>query len=779
MPFDASYRRLSINTPLGENILVITNLDGVDELSKPFSYKLRMLSEDDAIPAEKLIGQNVSIVMLDPDDHPTHLNAYMRTFVNHGRGDRATVYTAEIVSWLWFLSRRTDCRIFQEMSVPQIVEDVFKHAHTPDFELSGLKGTYAKREYCVQYRETDFSFVSRLLEEEGIFYYFRHEPGKHVLVLGDDPAAYTECKDNKARYATGPSFAEVDDNITSWEHRYEFRSGRVALADFNFMTPEKPILSKERTTLKVPPASNCELYDYPGNFPDRGVGDQRVRRMMEAEEVDFDRVVGSSVCRSYGAGRKFTVDAHHLDSEKGRTYVATKVHHRVDVGSFVSGGDKPEGYSNNFEAIPATVPFRPARIAVKGVVRGPQTAIVVGPSGEEIYADEHGRVKVKFHWDRTPNVDEKSSCWIRVAQSWASKKWGALFTPRIGDEVIIDFIEGDPDRPIITGRVYNAINAPPYDPKSLKQISGVKSNTSKGGGGFNEIRFDDTKGQEQIFVHGEKNHDTRIKNDCFEWIGHDRHLIVKNNQTDHIEMDRQTKMDRDDVTEVGRDRHLKIAGKEAKGVDGSHSFTVKGDVIEVFKANQSTEITQNLYVKAMNVVIEALTGLTIKCGGSSVVVDPSGVTVTGPMVTIDGGLTKINSGPGSPAGTGTSGSLVPALASAAAMEADKADPGEVAAVKAREMETKTGKYGSTPPPQFKPKPPGDPDKPKSWIEIELLDEENEPVPGEKYRVTLPDGTTVAEGTLDNNGQARVSGIDPGNCKITFPNLDHSAWKRKA
>jgi type VI secretion system secreted protein VgrG len=346
-----------------------------------------------------------------------------------------------------------------------------------------------------------------------------------------------------------------------------------------------------------------------------------------------------------------------------------------------------------------------------------------------------------------------------------------MYIPRIGQEVIVEFLEGDPDQPIITGRVYNAQAMPPYDLPDNKTMSTLKSDSSKGSGGFNEIRFEDKKGDEQIFIHAEKNIDIRVKNDRFETVSNNRHLHVEKDKFEHVDNNRDEKVDADHKEEIGKDRHLKVVGKEAKEVGGSQSLTVKGDVIEVFKANHSEQTTQNYYLKAMGVVIEAMQGITLKCGGSSVVLDPASVTVKGGMVTIDGGMTKINSGPGSPPTAGQAGSAVAPAAITAALDADKADPGEVTEVKAKQLQTKTGKYGSTPVKPHKP----DEEK-KSWIEIEMVDEDNKPVPGEAYKITLPDGS-VAEGTLDGNGFARINGTDQGNCQITFPELDKEAWEK--
>jgi type VI secretion system secreted protein VgrG len=412
-------------------------------------------------------------------------------------------------------------------------------------------------------------------------------------------------------------------------------------------------------------------------------------------------------------------------------------------------------------------------------MRGTQTAIVVGPAGEEIHVDKYGRVKVQFHWDREGKYDEHSSCWVRVSQPVAGKGWGAMWIPRIGQEVIVDFLDGDPDRPIITGRVYNAESMPPYTLPDEKTKSTLKSYSSKGGGGFNEIRFEDKKGSEQFFVHAEKEMDIRVKNDRREWIGRDRHLVVKRDKKELIERDQQTIIKRDLVEEIKRDHHLKVSGKQAIEVGGSQSLKVSQNVGEKFDMNHSEEVGMNYYLKAgINAVIEAGVGLTIKAGSNFITLSPAGIMITGsPLVLINSGGAAL---------PGTPGQLVPPTAAAEAEIADTANPGSKeptyrnqrqAALAGLSPEAASAAQSAANAPSHDPTAEESKEK-KSWIEIELVDDKGKPVPGEKYRVTLPDGTTIDEGTLDEKGFKRIDGIDPGTCKITFPNLDKDAWKPK-
>ena len=424
-------------------------------------------------------------------------------------------------------------------------------------------------------------------------------------------------------------------------------------------------------------------------------------------------------------------------------------------------------YSNEFIGIPSSVIFRPERITPKPIVEGVQTAMVVGPKGEEIYTDKYGRVKVQFHWDREGVYDEKSSCWIRTASDFAGGNYGIIFIPRIGQEVVVDFLEGDPDQPIITGRVYNADNMPPYTLPNEKTKSTIKSNSSIGGKGFNEIRFEDLKGKEQIFIHGEKDLDFRVKNDRREWVGRDRHLVVKRDKREKVERDKHVIIQRDEIQEIQRDHSQKISGKESIDVASSRSISVSGDVIEVFKANHSEQVTMNYYLKGMNVVIEGMTGLTVKVGGNFININPGGIFIQGTMV-------MINSG-GAP-GVGTAGSIVPPAKPLESEIADTALPGKDVTYQKQREQMPPAELAALNAPSHQPTEE-DKEKKKSWIEIELVDEEDNPVPGEKYRITLPDGKTLAEGRLDDKGFARVDGIDPGTCKITFPDLDKEAWEK--
>ena len=777
-----AHRFAAVGTPLGDDKLLLRSFHGTDTLSRPFQYTLSLYSEEGGVKADDILGQNITVRLETPSGDTRYFNGYVSRFVQTRAEGRLFHYQATVVPWLWLLTRNADCRIFQEKTVPDIVKEIFRDRGFTDFDDSLLTGSYQTKDYCVQYRETDFNFVSRLMEQEGIHYFFRHEDGKHTLVLADMNSSHEACPNagDKLIYRTPGQGNIRAEHLREWVVEYQVQPGAYSLHDFDFTNPKTPVAAS--STVARPHAnSEFEIFDYPGEYATEDEGQTFAKARINEFQSQYELVSARGDVYNVVPGFTFHLDEHPVP-EQCKDYLVLSATYQFDLDDYTSGNGSGGGgptFSCSLTAIDSQQPYVAPRLTPKPIIQGPQTALVCGKSGEEIWTDEHGRVKVQFHWDRYSKADENSSCWIRVAQVWAGKKWGGMYMPRVGQEVIVEFLEGDPDRPIVTGRVYNGECKPPYPLPDNKTMSTTKSLSSKGGGGFNEIRFEDLKGEEQIFIHAEKNQDVRVKNDVYEWIGHDTHLIVVNDQVEQIDHDLHQTVKNDHVEEVGKDHHLKVKGKEAIEIAESHSLTVKGDCIEVFKAKHSEETTGDYYLKAQAVVIEGSTGVTIKCGGNYVVIDSSGVSIKGSMVTVDGSMVKIASGPGSPAASGSAGSAVSPTAPKTPEEADTADPGEMAELKARQREQKKGKYGSTPVKPFKPPEESQDaaeEEEKAWVEVELLDNDGNPVPGEKYEVKLPDGS-VKTGTLDGNGKARVDGVEPGNCEITFPEYDQETWKQ--
>ncbi len=626
------HRGLAIGTPLGPDTLLLRAISGAEGLSSLFSYGLDLLSEDHAVDFDAIVGQNVTVRIECPKGGTRYINGLVSRFSQRRREGRLASYQATVVPALWMLTRTSDCRIFQEQTVPDIIKEVMKDHGITDLD-DRLTASYREWEYCVQYGETDFNFVSRLMEQEGIYYFFEHQDGKHNLVLCDAPTAHKPFGSYAEVSYRPPRQASTDlEHIRDWSMQKAVRPGAFVHDDFDFKDP-----MKELETTSTAPASHLgadfEIYDYPGEYVEFGDGQTYARVRMEELAAAHEVVGGDSDARGLCTGYKFTL-ADYPRQDQCREYLLTSVSLNARSDQYDSG-DEAGGafFSCSFSAIPYSVQFRPARSTPKPVIQGVQTAIVVGPSGDEIYTDKHGRVKVQFHWDRRAQTDEQpieaSSCWIRVSQPWAGRKWGGIFIPRIGQEVIVDFVEGDPDRPIITGRVYNGKAKPPYDLPTHKTRSTIKSNSSKGGGGYNEIRFEDKKGSEQIYVHAQMNEDERVENDSLEWIGRDRHLIIKRHQHEKVE----------------ENLHLIVVGDHSEKIEGKMSLKIVQDRAVDIGQSASTKIGESHYVSAgINLVLEAGVNITLKVGSNSIALTQAGIFIQGSMV-------YINSGSGATSGT--------------------------------------------------------------------------------------------------------------------------------
>ncbi len=582
-------RFISLSLPsLGKDVLLLTGFHGREEMSRLFRYELEMLSANAAIAAKDVVGKAVTWQVKYAGDKERYFNGHVSRFSAgpmHSRDLR--IYRAEVVPWLWFLTRTRDCRIFQNKTAPEVIEQIFKDAGFTHFE-PGLKATYVKREYCVQYRETDCDFVSRLMEEEGIFYFFRHEKDKHVLIYADQKAAYKDCPEKEVEYSVGNP---PTSHLSSWEHGYEFRPGKWAATDYNFETPSTNLMTSSTTVVKLTGNDKFEVYDYPGEYAKKADGEALVKVRMEEEEAEHDVVSAGGNCTTFTVGGKFTLKKHDCTSESGKAYAITAIEHSGSDQSYTGGG---QSYANTFRCIPDSVTFRPARTTPRPVVQGPQTAIVVGPKGEEIYTDKYGRVKVQFHWDREGKKDENSSCWIRVAENWAGKNWGIVFNPRIGQEVIVDFLEGNPDQPIITGRVYNAEQMPPYELPAKQTQSVLKTRSSKQGGTdhFNELRFEDKKDSEEIYFHAEKDFNRVVENNDTLKVGFekkdkgDQTMEIFNNQTTKIGT--KDASDGSQAIEVFNNQSLKVGAGAGQAKNGSQTIEIYKDRTETVKTGNET-----------------------------------------------------------------------------------------------------------------------------------------------------------------------------------------------
>src|SRR6516164_2874370 len=531
-------RLMVLDTPLDPDLLLISSFTASEAMSSLFRYDIEMLVERSkaaSVKAKELIGEKFTVhlsISNDFDNSPRrHFNGIVSRFTQ-GHADRRFVhYRAEVVPWLWLMTLRHDCRIFQDLSTLDIVKQLFDELKGEFSELVAYRDattrSYTKLDYCVQYRESSFNFVSRLLEQDGIFYFFEHDKDKHTLVLADAPSVHKPCPNQATVDYIPEGWNEFENPVTSLEVKNELRPGKYTLRDFHMQMPSKTLEVLEPTKIELNGNASLEVYDYPGEYARRFNKKERqgevepeatklVKLRMEEEETPYAEIHGSSLCRGFIPGFGFKLTGH-FDRAVNAKYVLTSVEHTaVQHPWYIAeepDNDTAEPYRNTFECIPDQVPFRPPRNTPEPVVHGTQTAVVVGPAGQEIYTDEYSRIKVQFHWDRKGKKDDKSSCWIRVSQPWAGQGWGSIAVPRIGQEVVVDFLEGDPDQPIVMGKVYNQELMPPYSLPHQGMVSGLKSNSTPGGGGYNEMSMDDTKGKERITINAQYDMGTTVEHD--------------------------------------------------------------------------------------------------------------------------------------------------------------------------------------------------------------------------------------------------------------------------
>jgi type VI secretion system secreted protein VgrG len=619
--------------------LLLTGFTGTEALSRLYTYELELAAPlDKPAKFEDVLGKAAIVAIEILGGETRYFHGLVSRFSQGSRDENFIAYRLELVPQMWFLTRRVQSRIFQHVSVPDILKKVFD-----GFDVAyQLQGMFEPRDYCVQYRESDFDFASRLMEEEGMYYYFRHTEAGCEMVVANAPAAHDPVADPATLiFDETEGGIREEGRITEWEKVQSVRSGKVTLWDHCFELPDKHLEADQKIqeTVAVGAATHklslngvdkLELYDYPGGYAGRfdGINRGGAEQPAELEKIFEDNrrtarlriqeqaagavtIEGKGDCRQMAAGHKFTVERHFdADGE----YVLTQVTHSARIGgdSFRSGGTVSFEYDNTFQCIPLALPFRPERVTPRPTVRGTQTATVVGPAKEEIFTDRYGRVKVQFHWDREGKHDADSSCWIRVGTPWAGKQWGMIHIPRIGQEVIVDFLEGDPDQPIVIGSVWNAEQMPPYTLPANQTQSGVKSRSSKKGTGqnYNEIMFEDKKGEELVRIHAEKDMSETVENNFTRSVG------------------------------GGLDGDPKKVGKSTTTVYGDHSLTVqKGDLtvlVEAGKAgvtvNKEIEVTS----KTSFIHLDSPTEIKLTVKGSSITITPDTITLHAQHIKIEG-----------------------------------------------------------------------------------------------------------------------------------------------
>lgn len=628
-----------------------------EKLSTLTETTIEFQSKNKAIKLADILGRAMSVHILTPEGGERKFSGTVVSVECLGLRDGYGHYVAEVRPWFWMLTRTQDCRIFQEMSAVDIIEKVFSDAGFTDF-TTRLSDTTTRRNYCVQYRESDYDFICRLMEEEGIYYYFDNKMDENdveVLTLCDGVNGHSPVPGEATLeyHAREKNARRRADHIAEWASEETLTRGRIALSDFDFLSPAADFRVTESITKGTHYRKDFEVYDTPGHYyKDTGLGTKRARVRMEAEAVRHQHWRGAGNVRTLGTGYTFAL-TDHPDESSNIEYLVTDATHYFKVSTDFTEGemrhdleaqnmDFPENmetdaYTCTFGAIPKTEQFRAPLVTSWPEIPGLHTATVVGEAGEEISTDIHGRIRVQFHWDREGKLDENSSCWIRVVTPWSGRGWGIIAVPRIGQEVVIQFEEGDPDRPICTGMLYNSDTMPPYELPDNKTQSGIKTNSSKDSVGYNELMFEDKKGAEMMRVQAQKDHQMLIKNKSVVTIGVDKiqegahddegslSQVVKQNVTETI-------LEGDHFFTIGTgSQEIVIETDKTQTINGKHTQTIKGNYVTKVSSGNLT-----VNVAAGKIEMKAAQEILLKVGNSSIKIDNSGVTIKGPIIKIEG-----------------------------------------------------------------------------------------------------------------------------------------------
>ncbi|MDP9964275.1 type VI secretion system secreted protein VgrG [Variovorax paradoxus] len=627
---DHEFRIESDSPANGE--LMFWRIVGHEALARASSYELTVLSKNHALDAKDILGRPFDVVIQFQDKdggmHERHCQGHAVRFERTGHVGRHFEYRIGLRSWFWLLTKRTNSRILQDKKVLEVLDAVFEDSPIKRFKKTkagNVIGAHNPRRYCVQHQESDYHFLSRLLEDEGIYYWFdAHDaPGTMHLSDASDIAHDKLPVEGTLRHVATDTTEARHNEISRWVSARQFDTGTYASQDSNFKSIKKKLEAAGGEPDKHELAE-FEAFEFAGGYFTGGDADDKGKLRGEEIVARRQRHWALTTWPDVAAGRSFSFEGDPDGTRDGDYVIAACIFAASHPGyesiphatprmpieqalrealddDAVNAQARPalealiadapalrtdlQGTSAFLiTALPIDVPFRPPRLTPRVVMPGPQSAIVVGPAGEEIHADDFGRVKVHFHWDRYDKSDEKSTCWVRVSQPWAGKGWGGYFIPRIGQEVIVDFLNGDPDRPIIVGRVYNDDQPIPFG--SHTQSGFRTRSTPKGSASnCNEFRFEDKKGSEQVYLHAEKNQDIEVENDETHWVGHDRTKTIDHDETTHVKHDRTETVDNNET--------ITVHGQRTETVDKNETITIHQNRTETVDLNETISIGQN------------------------------------------------------------------------------------------------------------------------------------------------------------------------------------------
>ncbi len=646
-------RLMQFSSPLGKDVLLIESLEGAEGISRLFEYHAELLAAaGTTIDLKSVVGSKAAVAIALSDVQGSRwINGIVASFEQCAGDEEFDVYRARIVPSMWQMTLSANCRVFQSKTVLEIVKAVIG-----EYGLSlsdQTNGSYKPLEYCTQYSESDFHFVSRLLEESGIFYWFEHTDQDNKIVLGDGRSAYQDCPlSASVPYALNEKGREgaYGVRVTEFTAASTMVSGKHSTADYNFRDFTR-VDAPEKDSTSQFGKNAFEQYLYPaGEEGYLKTSDTQSIKALETVFLDAQALTtdataevyrGSGNARSLCAGYTFTLSKNPR-AAFNRKYLLTAVtHHANQVPSYRSGDTwQGSGYSNRFTAVSSDIVFKPAQTFVKPRIYGPQTAFVVVPAGEDMYIDKYGRVCIQFFWDKLRKPNTVDNTWVRVAQHWAGSGWGTYFWPRVKDEVVVQFLNGDPDNPVITGSVYNGVNVPKYALPDNSTRSGIVTRSSKGGSAqnANELRFEDKMGSEQVYLHAEKDIDVSIEHDRRVSVGNNDSLIVTGNQTEQVTGNYNREVKGNAIDKIDGKLDLNIGSDLTEAVGGSHSLNVSSSQSVQTGTAYSMNAGTTVYINAgTSLVIQAGIELSLIAGGNFINIGPAGVAISGTMVLINSG----------------------------------------------------------------------------------------------------------------------------------------------
>lgn len=639
-PISQDHRVVRLTTPLDTDKLVFRSLNAFERLSMPFECRIVASAEEVDWKADDLLGKACSVV-LDGEDGPLrHFHGLCAQVSQIGTDRTAVLFQLILRPEFWFLSRNRDYRIFQDMSVPDIISQVLQDRGLSKFDAN--LANYPKRVYCVQYGESDYAFLCRLMEEEGIHYFFRHDANSHRLVITDSKSEHTPAPGcDSVRYLPpGAGVADRDRQaLDEWSPQHSVGVAAVKSTDFNFEQP-KPIEEKKNSEA-LHSRDDAQVFAHPGGYMDKDDAKRYADIRLEAERTHRVLITASGNALGMAAGAKFTLTDHFIPREN-TAYLVIETRHHIALDAYHSGASSASAGRVDLVCIPEETNFRPPLVTPKPRIIGAQTAIVTGKEGEEIETDKFGRIRVHFHWDTYPPKDNKpdlTSCWVRVAQFWAGKQWGAVFIPRIGHEVLVEFIDGNPDRPLVTGSVYNGDNMVPYSLPGEKTKSTIKSDSSKGGGGYNELRFEDKQGSEEVYLQAQKDMNVLVK--------HDLDTQVGNNETRSVAVNRTTKIGSNDTLQIGANLQETVGASQTTtvGMNRSSTITMNESLTVALQRTETIGINDSLTIGAMRTtMVGAADSLTVGGVRTETIGGAYSLTVGGAMSLTSGGPMMFQAG---------------------------------------------------------------------------------------------------------------------------------------